>query len=152
MAKIARAPLQRSGGGSSLLLALLCGIAIGIIIMYTFMPSPMDESSSALSKLSAESSSISSSQPPGWSPIHVFFGEPLDTGHEQWFAQVHQDEAILDLLGNKGYFVDLAANDAMEFSNTLALERAGWDGLCIEPNPTYWYVLLISLSLSVLML
>lgn len=76
----------------------------------------------------------------GWNPIHVYYGEPFAVSDKQeWFAQVHQDEAILDLLGNTGYFVDLAANDAKEFSNTLALERAGWDGLCIEPNPAYWY-------------
>jgi hypothetical protein len=102
--------------------------------MYTLTPIPM-EGSTSLNKVSP------SSDPPGWNPVHVFYGEPLGTGNEQWFAQVHQDEAILDLLGNKGYFVDLAANDAIEFSNTLALEREGWDGLCIEPNPAYWYSL-----------
>jgi hypothetical protein len=129
---IVRAPSKNSSDMNSLLI-LLCGVAIGIIIMYIFTPIPIeDSSSSSLSKLS-------SSDVPGWKPVHVFYGEPLDTGDKQWFAQVHQDEAILDLLGNKGYFVDLAANDAVEWTNTLALERAGWDGLCVEPNPTYWY-------------
>ena len=129
---VIRAPSKNSGGINNLLI-LLCGVAIGIIIMYTFTPIPAEDSvPSSLSKLS-------SPDPPGWNPVHVFYGEALDTGDEQWFAQVHQDEAILDLLGNKGYFIDLAANDAVEFSNTLALERAGWDGLCIEPNPSYWY-------------
>jgi Methyltransferase FkbM domain len=38
------------------------------------------------------------------------------------------------------YFVDLAANDARLLSNTYALEQYhGWQGLCIEPNPLYWY-------------
>mmetsp|Transcript_13822 Transcript_13822/g.26030 ORF Transcript_13822/g.26030 Transcript_13822/m.26030 type:complete len:212 (+) Transcript_13822:54-689(+) len=37
------------------------------------------------------------------------------------------------------YFVDLAANDAATFSNTLHVEQNGWTGLCIEPNPRYWY-------------
>jgi hypothetical protein len=37
------------------------------------------------------------------------------------------------------YFVDLAANDAISLSNTYKLEQLGWDGLCIEPNPMYWY-------------
>lgn len=36
------------------------------------------------------------------------------------------------------YFVDLAANEAIELSNTYALERAhGWRGVCIEANPRY---------------
>jgi FkbM family methyltransferase len=36
--------------------------------------------------------------------------------------------------------VDLAANDATLLSNTYALEKHyGWKGLCIEPNPDYFY-------------
>jgi hypothetical protein len=77
----------------------------------------------------------------GWHPINVFYGDVsgLKTGDEQWFSQVNQDRIIVDLLGTDGYFMDLAANEAVEYSNTLALERQGWNGLCIEPNPTYWY-------------
>ena len=37
------------------------------------------------------------------------------------------------------FFVDLAANHAIELSNTLLLEQNGWKGLCIEGNPEYWY-------------
>ena len=33
----------------------------------------------------------------------------------------------------------IIANDAVHLSNTLALELHGWTGLCIEPNPGYWY-------------
>lgn len=78
----------------------------------------------------------------GWHQINVFYGEKSGLGanpETKYFAQVHQDEAVLDLLGNTGYFIDLAANDALELTNTLALENAGWDGLCIEPNSVYWY-------------
>ncbi len=77
----------------------------------------------------------------GWNPIHVFYGErsALPGVEQEWFSQVHQDEILLDLVGSNGYFIDLAANDAVEFSNTLALERHGWQGLCVEPNPGYWY-------------
>lgn len=68
---------------------------------------------------------------PGWHPIHVFYGKPeglqLDPTKE-WFAQVHQDEIVVDLLGENGYFIDLAANDAKELSNTVALEKHGWTG------------------------
>ena len=37
----------------------------------------------------------------------------------------------------KRYFVDLAANHPVVGSNTFGLERRGWEGLCIEPNPEY---------------
>ncbi|CAJ1959931.1 unnamed protein product [Cylindrotheca closterium] len=37
------------------------------------------------------------------------------------------------------YFVDLASNDAIDISNTVRLEEEGWNGLCVEPNPVYWY-------------
>lgn len=37
-----------------------------------------------------------------------------------------------------GYFVDMAANDALDCSNTVALEQNyGWRGLCVEANPRY---------------
>lgn len=81
----------------------------------------------------------------GWHPIHVYYGEKSGVmegaanPRAQWFSQVHQDEIVVDLIGDGGYFIDLAANDAREFSNTLALERHGWNGLCIEPNSKYWY-------------
>jgi hypothetical protein len=60
----------------------------------------------------------------------------------QWYSQARQDELVVALLRNKtnGYFIDLAANDAVQLSNTYALERYyQWQGVCIEPNPMYWY-------------
>jgi FkbM family methyltransferase len=94
----------------------------------------------------------------GWSMIHVFAGNashivdasaiPNDYFYEhdnnqqqQWFSQVRQDYIVANLLRGKrnGYFVDLAANDAIRISNTYALERYyNWSGICIEPNPIYW--------------
>jgi hypothetical protein len=38
------------------------------------------------------------------------------------FAQVNQDKLLLELIGQNGYFIDLAAKDAKEWSHTLALE------------------------------
>ena len=78
------------------------------------------------------------SKPPPRAPQLMKNSEPP----QKWFAQCRQDEVVLKLLNNKrnGYFVDLAANDATILSNTYALEQqAGWTGLCIEPNPMYWY-------------
>lgn len=88
----------------------------------------------------------------GWKSIHVFYG---DESHlpdasditapyfkaNKWFSQFRQDEVVSRLFHGKrgGYFIDLAANDAVRISNTYALETSyDWNGLCIEPNPVYW--------------
>ena len=39
----------------------------------------------------------------------------------------------------KHFFVDLAANDAVKLSNSYLLEKNDWEGICLEPNPLYWY-------------
>lgn len=92
----------------------------------------------------------------GWNGIHVFVGTkeskiehmidastiPNDYFYTtKWFSQLRQDEVVYQLLRNKrnGYFIDLAANDAIRISNTFALEHYhGWDGIAVEPNPLYW--------------
>lgn len=91
----------------------------------------------------------------GWKLIHVYVGKNATVEHTakastipngffhstRWFSQVRQDLLISRLLHNMrgGYFVDLAANDAIRISNTFALETYfGWEGLAIEPNPLYW--------------
>lgn len=67
----------------------------------------------------------------GWHPVHVFYGKQeglhLDP-RKEWFSQVHQDEAVIDLIGDNGYFIDLAANHAWDLSNSIALEKHGWNG------------------------
>jgi hypothetical protein len=65
-----------------------------------------------------------------------------DNKSGDWFAQHAQDKAVAKFFNYKrdGYFVDLAANDAVWASNTFSLEQNfGWRGVCIEPNPMYWY-------------
>lgn len=34
-----------------------------------------------------------------------------------------------------GFFVEAGAYDGVTYSNTYLLEKRGWDGMCIEPNP-----------------
>jgi hypothetical protein len=80
----------------------------------------------------------------GWKSIEIFYGKTQDTTsrRKKWFSQVKQDQLVIGLLRNKreGFFIDLAANDARKLSNTYALERSfGWEGICIEPNPEYWF-------------
>jgi len=73
----------------------------------------------------------------GWHTIQVFYGErslviPNITSDRMWFSQTRQDRIVASLLRNKreGYFIDLAANDAVKLSNTLALERKfDWKGM-----------------------
>ncbi len=101
----------------------------------------------------------------GWHDISVYFGD-RDSIKEEAKSQLGQDDIISNLMSlyhrsrssskksdtirNKAteaeakatdqiYFVDLAANDAISLSNTYKLEQLGWEGLCIEPNPLYWY-------------
>ena len=60
---------------------------------------------------------------------------PADTSK----TQLNQD--IFALLVNKfekGFFLEIGANDGYNLSNTLYLENCfGWDGLLIEANPRY---------------
>lgn len=54
-----------------------------------------------------------------------------------WYSQAGQDQWVVDTLGDRaGYFVDVGAYDGVETSNTFALERMGWDGVCIEAAPS----------------
>jgi len=55
-------------------------------------------------------------------------------------SQVGQDKLVQYILGCKkqGFYLDLAANDAVNLSNTVMLERDyGWTGICMEANPQY---------------
>lgn len=89
----------------------------------------------------------------GWKNVLMFVGdEELEEMHSSsWHAQVGQDRYILEkvLHGKKhGFYVDLAANDAVRISNTFSMEKDFlWDGLCIEANPRYlWRLALRSCS------
>ena len=97
---------------------------------------------------------IMKSKSRGFVPVYIYGGNVPEF---RKYSQANQDRFVMALLDasvkkkdkrNPGimeksrYFVDLAANDAVVFSNTLRLEREGnWSGLCIEPNPRYWYKL-----------
>jgi FkbM family methyltransferase len=58
-----------------------------------------------------------------------------------FYSQKGQDQWVMSTLGYKrdGYFVDLAASDGINLSNTYTMERSyGWNGLLIEPNPDFY--------------
>jgi len=81
----------------------------------------------------------------GWKNLWVYTGKdtsdviptnPLDS-----YSQSGQDKTLASLFPDeKGYFIDMAANDAVNLSNSLLLEQKyNWNGLCIEPNSNHWY-------------
>lgn len=76
-----------------------------------------------------------------WKFVAMYRGGPRAPGLDADFAsQFGQDRTIADIFRNKrnGTFLDLAANDAIAWSNTVTLEQKyDWNGLCVEPNPVY---------------
>ena len=124
--------------------SFLLGLMLGMLFMWIPKLLALARVSRGDQSVPPENRLPSAKGSPGWHQVNVFYGEKSglkDDPKQEYFSQVHQDQIVLDLIGDKGYFIDLAANDAKEFSNTLLLERRGWDGLCIEPNPGYWYSL-----------
>ena len=69
-----------------------------------------------------------------------FFDRMYDRMYDKpgnWHGQTKQDKKVMKILQNKrgGFFVDLAANEPIQMSNTRALERDyGWTGLCVDGN------------------
>ena len=88
----------------------------------------------------------------GWGLVHVFYGNnshlPLKNTiptskqfQSTWFGPFHQDYFVSRALNGKkgGFFVDLSAGNAVEGSQTYALEtHFGWNGLCVEADSRYW--------------
>lgn len=87
-----------------------------------------------------------------WKTMHVYVSDDDSTYVDQglnvtgnFHGQAFQDKTvqlIQRFLSPKPVFLDLAANEAVYISNTLSLERdSGWTGVCVEPNPRYWWSL-----------
>jgi FkbM family methyltransferase len=59
---------------------------------------------------------------------------------QRFYSQHGEDviafKALHDSTGPR-YFVEVGMIDGKRFSNTLALEEAGWTGLCVEAHPGY---------------
>jgi hypothetical protein len=149
MAVVKRPNLNGRLGNANFNLFQLClGILLGAFGMNLWIDQDVVVSAPSETRTSLLTQIPANEDSKGWHPINVFYGEKeglfndapksIKTSQES-FAQVGQDSIILDLLGSNGYFIDLAANDALDLTNTLALERKGWTGLCVEPNSVYWY-------------
>jgi hypothetical protein len=95
--------------------------------------------------------------PGGWKTVRVYVGDTTYGGvgrpesHElsfrggrvhAWMGQCLQDFWVMKALGfqERGYFIDLAAYDALHWSNTASLEQFyDWDGLCVEPMERHFW-------------
>jgi FkbM family methyltransferase len=55
---------------------------------------------------------------------------PSQMGQDRWVA-----ESVFPGVTN-GYFLDVGSADGIANSNTWALERRGWTGICVDPFPT----------------
>src|ERR1700743_573350 len=52
------------------------------------------------------------------------------------YSQNNEESIILEYFkGNKGFFLDLGANDGKTLSNSLALVERGWQGGGVEASP-----------------
>jgi FkbM family methyltransferase len=52
------------------------------------------------------------------------------------FSQNDEERVILSYFGDHvGCFIDCGAHDGVSCSNTFALSRRSWGGVCIEPDP-----------------
>lgn len=58
-----------------------------------------------------------------------------------YYSQAGQDKWVHELIGDKGFFVDCGAYDGIQTSNTYALEKLGWKGICIEASPAFYKAL-----------
>jgi hypothetical protein len=58
---------------------------------------------------------------------------PSEYGQDQWVLGLTE--------GRKGFFLDTGAGHPIDGSNTEALERLGWNGICAEPVPEYFHLL-----------
>ena len=56
----------------------------------------------------------------------------------KYYSQAGQDQWVHNIVGDKGFFVDIGAYDGVQTSNTYALELLGWDGICVEGHPLYF--------------
>jgi hypothetical protein len=129
---------SRKGSPIIIIIIIIIIIAISFFVLsaseYAYFKSFKSELLGQVSRSRAERS--------GWKTISVFVGNSTYGKPKAWNSQVGQDQTIARIFGGKknGFFVDLAANDAVELSNTLSLEQTfNWKGLCIEANSEYMW-------------
>ena len=60
-----------------------------------------------------------------------------------YYSQYGEDFLVHQLFLDvqHGFYVDVGAFDGIHLSNSFAFEQLGWDGICVEPHPTYFPLL-----------
>jgi FkbM family methyltransferase len=61
------------------------------------------------------------------------------SGRVTYSSQIGQDKWVLETMFpgvTDGTFVDVGSGDGQRDSNTAALERRGWTGICVDPFPS----------------
>ena len=61
-------------------------------------------------------------------------------GRVTYPSQIGQDKWVLETMFpgvTDGYFLDVGSGHGTFHSNTVALERRGWTGICVDPFPTH---------------
>jgi hypothetical protein len=77
-------------------------------------------------------------QIPFFGNLRVTLGELL--GQRIYPSEIGQDKWVLETIFpdvTDGYFVDLGSGHGTIGSNSVALERRGWTGVCIDPFPVH---------------
>jgi FkbM family methyltransferase len=68
--------------------------------------------------------------------------------NDMYHSQVGQDKYLNEnvfIFKENGFFVEVGASDGVKLSNTLFFEESmGWNGICIEPNPSAYRDLCIN--------
>ena len=144
------------------MLSLLIGFALGAIMAMLVLTTNEvcnktdHDILQSIQGAQKDSTDVRSNLNEGWHEVHVYYGKRermYKPGRQSPGSQVQQDKIMAKLitvyralpgaiaLSTPPYYIDLAANDAVHISNTILLENEGWQGLCIEPNPSYWYSL-----------
>ena len=60
---------------------------------------------------------------------------PSQCGQDLWVLACVNSAGGPDLSKTQPTYIDIGAFDGLEISNTVLLERIGWKGVCVEPNP-----------------
>jgi FkbM family methyltransferase len=61
-------------------------------------------------------------------------------GQARYYGEVGQDKWVLETMFpdvTDGFFLDVGSGHGTIGSNTKALERAGWKGICVDPFPVH---------------
>mmetsp|Transcript_11876 Transcript_11876/g.17813 ORF Transcript_11876/g.17813 Transcript_11876/m.17813 type:complete len:331 (-) Transcript_11876:163-1155(-) len=144
MVHIQRPSANANRAATSLLtvikILLLVILLLVLTVIFHILPHSNDQylTNIAQNKLHLQ---FPTSQTPGWKSIDVFYGDHKHLQTAGRGSQCNQDLLVSSLLPHvkNGYFLDLAANDAVNLSNTYKLEQLHeWTGICVEPNSMYW--------------